>query len=80
MNENSHLSPRYCYQDYSTSVEEVVEANTCIVLEPPKFKSEAALLHIFKTSQSKVVMKKWLSTLIPKTIRKSIKLQIITAF
>lgn len=58
MNENSHLFPRYCCQDYSTSVEEVVEANTCIVLEPLKFKSEAALSHIFKTSQSKVVIAK----------------------
>lgn len=51
MNENSHLFPRYCCHS-------VIEANTCIVLEAPKLKSEADLSHIFKTSQSKVVIAK----------------------
>lgn len=80
MNENSHLFPRYCCHDYSTSVEEVIEANTCIVLEAPKFKSEADLSHNFNTSQSKVVIAKMVVYINSQNYQKFYKIPDLNSF
>lgn len=75
MNENGHLC-----QDYSTFVEEVVEPNTCIVFEIPKFKSEASLSHIFKTIQSKVVVAKMVVYINSKNYQKIYKIPDYNSF